>query len=265
MGRCPTCGASSFFGVYTKQCANCGKVVCNKCVPEWQGTLAFKQTSERPPSASAYYETVGFCSTNCFSEFWQRVFDYPVIYDVGTDIDNFYKNLITLWNKAIIHSTEKCNPLIARYLVPKVKLAERLHSNKFNVFPCWDKSGKALWMFEKFRTKARTALAQNLEKCGRTQDSAKIYEDLRMYDKARELRERDRHIMVKKTDVSINLNALLQQVKDGGLVAIFRCPHCGGKLKVIDKTTPNSLKNCEHCGSEIESIDLADFLKTVLS
>ena len=120
-------------------------------------------------------------------------------------------------------------------------------------------------MFEKFRTKARTALAQNLEKCGRTQDSAKIYEDLRMYDKARELRERDRHIMVKKTDVSINLNALLQQVKDGGLVAIFRCPHCGGKLKVSDKTTLNSLKYCEHCGSEIESIDLADFLKTVLS
>ena len=71
--------------------------------------------------------------------------------------------------------------------------------------------------------------------------------------------------MVKKKDVSINLNALLQQVKDGGLVAIFRCPHCGGKLKVSDKTTLNSLKYCEHCGSEIESIDLADFLKTVLS
>lgn len=265
MGSCPTCGASSFFGVHTKQCANCGKIVCNRCVPQWQGILTFKQTSERPPTTPAYYETVGFCSTDCFSQFWQRVFDYPVDYEVGTDINNFYKTLILLWNHAITNSASKCNPSVARYLVPKVKLAEQIHSAKHPAFPGWDKSGKAFWMFEKFRTKARTTLAQNLEKCGRTQDSAKIYEDLRMYDKARELRERDRHIMVKKTDVAINLNALLQQVKDGGIVAIFRCPHCGGKLKVGDKTTLNSLKNCEHCGSEIESMDLAEFLKTVLS
>jgi len=86
-----------------------------------------------------------------------------------------------------------------------------------------------------------------------------------MYDKARELRERDQHIFVKKTDVSINLNSLLQQVKEGGIVAIFRCPHCGGKLKISDKTTLSSLKKCEHCSSEIESMDLADFFKTVLS
>jgi uncharacterized protein (DUF983 family) len=265
MGRCPTCGASSFFTVYTKQCANCGKVVCNKCVPQWHGTLIFKQSSEIPPTTPAGYETVGFCSNDCFTQFWQRVFDFPVAYDVGTDIDNFYKNLFLLWNKAIVNSFEKSNVSSARYLVPRVKMAERLHTSRFNAFPCLDSSGKAVWMFEKFRNNARTTLAENLEKCGRTQDSAKIYEDLRMYDKARELRERDRHIIVKKTDVSINLNSLLQQIKDGGIVAIFRCPHCGGKLKISDKTTINSLKTCEHCGSEIESMDLADFFKTVLS
>ena len=265
MARCPNCGARSFFGVYTKQCANCGKVVCNKCVPQWRGQLSFKQISERPPAQPAGYETMGFCSTECFSQFWQRVFDYPLDYEVGTDVENFYKNLILLWNKAVVYSTEKSNPSVAKNLGPKVRLAERLHSGKFNAFPFWDSQGKALWMFEKFRTKARTALAENLEKCGRTQDSAKIYEDLRMYDKARELRERDRHIFVKKTDVSINLNSLLQQVKDGGIVAIFRCPHCGGKLKVSEATTLNSLRKCEHCGSEIESMDLADFFKTVLS
>ena len=265
MGRCPTCGASSFIGVYTKQCANCGKVVCNRCVPQWQGTLTFKQTSERPPTNPASYETVGFCSTDCFSQFWQRVFDYPLDYEIGTDVDNFNKKLILLWNQAITSSTAKCSPSVARFLVPKVKYAEQIHSAQFAAFPYWDNSGKAVWMFEKFRVKAQTALAQNLEKCGRTQDSAKVFEDLRMYDKARELRERDRQIMVKKTDVSINLNTLLQQVKDGGIVAIFRCPHCGGKLKISDKTTLNSLKKCDHCGSEIESMDLADFFKTVLS
>ena len=125
MGRCPTCGASSFLGVYTKQCANCGKVVCNRCVPQWQGTLTFKQISERPPSVPAYYETAGFCSTDCFSQFWQRVFDYPIDYEVGTDVDNFYKRLILLWNQAITCSSAKCHPSVANYLVPKVRYAEQ--------------------------------------------------------------------------------------------------------------------------------------------
>ena len=86
-----------------------------------------------------------------------------------------------------------------------------------------------------------------------------------MYEKARELREREKQIIVRRTDISVDLNALLQQVKDGGIVAIYRCPHCGGKLKVSKDTSVESLKVCEHCGSEIEAMELADFLKTALS
>lgn len=76
-----------------------------------------------------------------------------------------------------------------------------------------------------------------------------------MYDKARELRERDKQVVVKSTNVSLNPNQLLQQVKDGGIVAVYRCPHCGGKLKVDKNVGIAKLKVCEHCGSEIESID----------
>jgi transcription initiation factor IIE alpha subunit len=108
------------------------------------------------------------------------------------------------------------------------------------------------------------ALAKNLEKCGRTQDAAKIFEELQMYDKSRELRQQDRNIVIKNTNVSVNLNSLLQQVKDGGIVAVFRCPVCGGKLKVNQSTTLDSLKKCEHCDSDISTLDLADFLKTIL-
>ena len=86
-----------------------------------------------------------------------------------------------------------------------------------------------------------------------------------MYNEARDLREKDRQIIVKKTEVSVDLNALLQQVKDGGIVAVYRCPHCGGKLRVGKDCQLEKLKVCEHCGSEIKTMDLADFLKTVLS
>jgi DNA-directed RNA polymerase subunit RPC12/RpoP len=185
--------------------------------------------------------------------------------EVGTDIAGFGVKLILLWNQAILNAAAKSNPNVTRDLVPKVNYAIQIQSPRFTSFPCWDSAGKPFWMFENFRAKAKLTLAQNLERCGRTQDAAKVFEELRMYDKARELRERDRHIIVKKTDVSVNLNALLQQVKDGGIVAIFRCPHCGGNLKISEKTTLNSLNVCEHCNSEIAAMDLADFLKSVLS
>jgi hypothetical protein len=220
---------------------------------------------ESPPNIPASYEAFGFCSTNCFNQFWQRIFDYPVEYEVGTDTLNFNTKLLSLWNSAIANSTAHSNPNVARALSSKVNFAINIQTSQYIAFPYQETSNKNVWMFDKFRTKAQTALAKNLESCGRTQDSAKVYEELHMYDKARELREKDRQILVKKTDVSVNLNALLQQVKEGGIVAVFRCPHCGGKLKISNQTTLNSLRKCEHCDSEIESMDLADFLKTVIS
>jgi len=146
----------------------------------------------------------------------------------------------------------------------KAQAAVIMHSAYFPAFPWLDTNGKSYWMYSYLYNKCKIALAQNLERCGRTQDAAIVFEELQMYDKARELREKDRRIIVKNTNVSVNLNALLQQVKDGGVVAVFRCPFCGGNLKINKDTTLDSLKICEHCHSEITSMDLADFLNAVL-
>jgi hypothetical protein len=259
MARCPSCGASSFLGLHTKQCAFCGIIVCNKCVPTFVGLLSVKVNHEIESSQNLY-RSVGFCSTNCWTQFWRRVIDYQMDYDIGTNVENFLSNLTLSWNNAIRNAFAQNS--VARAMADK---AVQIHTRQIAAFPWWDSSGKHLGVYQEFKAKARVALAQNLEKCGRTADAAKVFEELRMYDKARELREQDRHIVVKKTDVSINLNSLLQQVREGGIVAVFRCPHCGGKLKIESKTTLNSLKTCEHCGSEIESMDLAEFLRTVLS
>jgi DNA-directed RNA polymerase subunit RPC12/RpoP len=48
-------------------------------------------------------------------------------------------------------------------------------------------------------------------------------------------------------------------------VAVYRCPHCGGKLKIDKDARMDKLRVCEYCGSEIETMDLADFLRTALS
>ena len=176
------------------------------------------------------YAVEGFCSDACFYNFWNKVQEYPTD-EVGTDIADFGGKIIWLWNQAILYAANKTNPSVAKDLVPKVNNAIHIHSQQWPALPWWDSEKKSLWTYKNFHDKAKATLAQNLERCGRVQDAAKVFEELRMYDKARELRERDRHIIAKKTDVSVNLNALLQQVKDGGIVAIFRCPHCGGNSR----------------------------------
>ncbi len=94
-----------------------------------------------------------------------------------------------------------------------------------------------------FVKRGYSALAFNLEKCGRPLDAAKIYEEqLKMYEKAKLLREKDRQMIVKRTEVSVNLNELLKQIKDGGIVAVYRCPNCNGTLKINNKTSLKSLK-----------------------
>lgn len=55
---------------------------------------------------------------------------------------------------------------------------------------------------------------------------------MRMYDKSKRVQEkRIGQLVIKKTGVSVSLNALLQQVKDGGIVAIFRSHQSGGKIE----------------------------------
>jgi DNA-directed RNA polymerase subunit RPC12/RpoP len=210
----------------------------------------------------AGYETVGFCSDSCFHAFWQKVLAYPPEYIMGTYVENFNRNWARYWNDSIINALS-ANP--DSVLVDKARRAVQLHTDRYVAFPWWDSLNNPLWMAQSSANNAKLALAQNLEKCGRNADSAKVFEELRMYDKARELREKERHIIIKKTDVSVNINALLQQIKDNGLVAIYRCPHCGGKLKIDKNVSMDKLTVCEHCGSEIEAMDLADFLRTALS
>ena len=86
-----------------------------------------------------------------------------------------------------------------------------------------------------------------------------------MYDKAKELRQKEKQVILKRIDVSVNLNTLLQQIRERGIVVVYRCPNCGGTLKIKNDASVESIKVCDHCDSTIETMDLTDFLKTSLS
>jgi hypothetical protein len=267
MGKCPSCGASYFLSTPSQKCTWCGKITCKKCLPIAPDYFEVKTTMENEQGAK--YGRFDFCSKSCSEGFWNSVLNYPLT-DIGTEIKDFGINIRRLLNSAILAALN-LEAESREYAINTVKGAIENETMDYSAF--WmrlysDGSPEPDCRAEiiRFTKLGYSALALNLEKCGRPSDAAEIYEKkLKMYDKARLLRENEKKTIVKHTEVSVNLNDLLKQVKDGGIVAIYRCPHCNGTLKVNDKTSLKSLKTCEHCGSEIETVDLADFLRTALA
>ncbi len=261
MVKCPTCGRNVRGSV--KYCLSCNRMLCPSCVPNARGSLLIKRC---PDSAlvdfSSLYEKESYCSDSCYYQFWESVLSFPPDSYIRTKVENFTKEWANYWDESIMATLLTCQN---SDLIERGKRAKQLQSAQFPAFAWWDENNNRIWPADKSNAKAKTSLAHNLERCGRTADAARIFEDLRLYDKARELREKERHIIVKKTDLSVNINSLLQQIKDSGLVALYRCPHCGGNLKIGKNTSIESLRKCEHCNSEIETMDLGDFLRTILS
>jgi len=203
-------------------------------------------------------ESIWVCSEECYQKFGMKIADSVTSEMIGTSSDE----ISTAFWIALRNALRAFNPEIAERFsrMSQIELwsAIELRSpdNRYKSDIIEDFSPK-------FRKIALMMLAENLEAAGRPLDAADVYEGLLMYDKARALREKEKRIVVR--EVSVDLNSLLQQVKESGIVVVYRCPHCGGKLKISKETSVESVKVCVNCGSEVEAMELADFLKTALS
>jgi hypothetical protein len=251
MGKCPSCGRKKIF-LEKVTCSACGKVGCVECF-----TFLFHIYRKNFSLETTCYS----CSDRCFEK---------IASQIENEIDP--KEIIPDSNMPPIHFLVGRSCL--KSYTPQVSaVAIRQNMNilkKTYYFISFlknsdstDQSESILWT--RLAKYTRLIQAKHFETLREFDNAAEIYKSLGMYEEAGRIRAKRNELIVKKTDISINLNALLQQVKDGGIVAIYRCPYCSGKLKVGSKTTLNSLRTCEHCGSEIEAVDLADFLKSALS
>lgn len=252
MGTCPNCGFKKFLGPTIETCIVCKKQGCSNCISIF--LLAVRSS----PQVGRYDKAVHACSTKCAQEFSQMVYEAAPLaetieardYNEKQWYSNFYG--MDAFDEACFRVLMKLNPQL-------VQENQCAGSRAYTIVSFQSP------MFKRFHDEAVLVLAKKIVAAGRPLDAAHVYETYGMYDEARDLREKDRQIIVKRKKVSVDLNALLQQVKDGGIVAVYRCPHCGGKLKVGKDSHLENLKICEHCGSEIKTMDLADFLRTVLS
>jgi uncharacterized protein (DUF983 family) len=250
MGRCPSCQKWKLF-LRTVNCKVCGKEGCKDC---------FDFLFHVIEGVSIVKDTWYTCSQNCFEK---------IATQIESKIDP--KEIVAEDRLPPIHFfvgreiLKQYIPQESSTIIGQIK--NRLQKKDYSVSFCKDITNRTITsvLWTRLFTYTRIIQAKHFETLREFENAAKIYKSLRMYEEAGKVRAKRDELTVKRTDVSLNLNTLLKQVKDGGIVAIYRCPHCGGKLKVGSKTTLKSLRTCEHCGSEIEAVDLADFLKTALS
>ncbi len=108
--------------------------------------------------------------------------------------------------------------------------------------------------------RASKASAEHLILVGRSEDAASIYERIGLWREAGEARRgASRHVVV-----HLDLDKLLETIRKAGISTNYRCPACGGSIRIAGNVGLASLRQCEYCGSTIQTADLADFLALVI-
>jgi hypothetical protein len=115
---------------------------------------------------------------------------------------------------------------------------------------------------EQHRVKLRLQHALNLLKAERFEDAAKVYESLSMWKEAGEARRNGKRNVV--TQVQVDVNNLIDQVKKGGLTTSYACPACQSPIRIDSSADVGTLRHCQYCGTAIQSTDLVDFLSRVV-
>lgn len=249
MGTCPNCGNDSLL-LKQHKCLYDGKKCCEKCA-----TYVLTVNAEDKWA----------CSPECKAKYEQKVLEYP-LEEVGINFDKqFYSLVNELWYKACMAALDT-NDSSSKAWVNLQKISTRYAMRVTNIQTQSSKHKYENDLHDRFLASALLVLADNMEKAGRPLDAARIYQEkeLRMFDKARALREKTQRLTAKRTNVALDLDQLLQQVQNGGVATLYRCSHCGGELNINKNVDISELETCKHCGSEVDSTDLADFLKTTL-
>jgi hypothetical protein len=106
-------------------------------------------------------------------------------------------------------------------------------------------------------------LAKDFEKAGRHEDAARLLEEFGMIEAAGTMRKKGKAQVV--TNISVDLNELLDKLRSGGLVSVYKCPNCGGSIKISGNTSTQKLSKCEYCGTVLQTDDLVNFIRDILS
>lgn len=123
-------------------------------------------------------------------------------------------------------------------------------------------AGRVQAMTQQHQRQLALSHARNMLDAARYEDAARTYEGLGMFKEAGDTRRMAmRHVT---TQVQVNMNDLLEQLRRMGISASYTCPVCRSPFSITGDTRSDALAKCQYCGAVIHPTDLVEAITKVV-
>jgi len=129
-------------------------------------------------------------------------------------------------------------------------------------------SSGGYWYFGSYQLRPEAAQravkmqAEHFVVAERLEDAARLYESIGMWKEAGETRRLKQRQVV--TQIHVNVNDLIAQLRAMGLSATYTCPACRSPFQITPETRPDALAKCAFCGAVILPTDLIQAISRVV-
>ncbi len=96
----------------------------------------------------------------------------------------------------------------------------------------------------------------------RHEDAARLYEAIGMWKEAGDTRRLKARQVV--TQVHVDVNDLIAQLRAMGVTATYTCPACRSPFQITSDTKADALAKCAYCGAVIVPTDLVQAISKVV-
>ncbi len=105
-------------------------------------------------------------------------------------------------------------------------------------------------------------MARNMEKAGNYEKAAIILEKYRFWEEAGRMRRLDDQKVIKH--ITVDMNALIDQVGTKGLAIPYKCSSCGASITIDKDSKQDGLKFCSYCGTAYNVEDMTKIIQLAL-
>jgi hypothetical protein len=249
MGKCPNC-YNIRVRIKYEQCVVCGKEGCARCFVPLLNVIWGDLKSERFLNSRLFV-----CSEKCLDSFIEMVGNK--IGESRVDINETQVPAIQF-----IDTTLSNNDFTLKDQVREGITQYPLGAPQEGRFHNYNNVNQKL--LDEIQRIGQINRAKLLLIVRRFEDAAQIYEQLRLYEEAGKARYQDQQVSIKKTEIFVDLNALIKQIKDGAVV-VYCCPHCKAPITINNKTKTDELKHCNYCKTAYDILDITDVQRKTLS
>lgn len=105
-------------------------------------------------------------------------------------------------------------------------------------------------------------MARNYEKAGNFEKSAVILEKYSFWEEAGRVRKLDDEKVIKH--ITVDMNALIDQISTKGLAIPYKCQSCGATITIDKDSKKEGLKSCSYCGTSYNVEDMTKIIQKAL-